>query len=244
MVKATIQLLAGALLTLGLVASGCATTQQVAISDKTYCPFLGNDVCTKLVATGTPGRFSSNDPATSLADLRYINPNAQWTQYKKILLQPVTFWGEDDAKLSAKDQLYLTNYFYQALEQKLSTKFQLVSEPGPGVLRLQVALEDATTATPVLRTISMLVPQARALATLKLAATGTYPFVGSAQAAAKLTDSETGQLLMAAVDRRVGGGAVRTAAQWQLGDAESAINTWAQVFTERVSSWTAGTAKP
>jgi hypothetical protein len=234
----------GTALTLALVASACATTQQVAISDKTYCPFLGQNVCTKLVATETPGRFSSGSPATAEANLRYVNPKAQWSQYTKILIQPVTFWGEDDEKLSAKDQLDLTNYFYQSLETKLATKFQVVTEAGPGVMRLQVALEDATTATPVLRTISMLIPQARALATLKFVATGTYPFVGSAQAAGKLTDSVTGQLLVAAVDRRVGGGALSTAAQWQLGDAENAINAWTQQLTDRVSSWQAGTAKP
>jgi hypothetical protein len=227
-----------------LLASACATTQQVEISDKTYCPFLGQNVCTKLVATEAPGRLSSGDPATAKATLRYVNPSAQWSQYTKVMIQPVTFWGEDDEKISAKDQHDLTNYFYQSLEQKLATKFQVVSEPGAGVMRIQVALEDATTATPVLRTISMVIPQARVLATLKFAATGTYPFVGSAQAEGKVTDSMTGQVLLAAVDRRVGGGALRTAAQWQLGDAENAINAWTQQLTDRLSSWQAGTAKP
>jgi hypothetical protein len=108
-------------------------------------------------------------------------------------------------------------------------------------MTIQVALIDAQTATPVLRTISMVVPQARALATLKYVATGTYAFVGSAQAEAKVLDSMTHQVLAAAVDKRVGGGSIKTAAQWQWGDAENAMTAWAQQLTQRLSSCTSGT---
>jgi hypothetical protein len=49
-------------------------------------------------------------------------------------------------------------------------------------MRLQVGITDVEGATPVLRPVSMLVPLARALATLKAAATGSYPFGGHAGA--------------------------------------------------------------
>jgi hypothetical protein len=232
-------------LVLATTAAACSTTQQVKVSEQNYCPFMGNALCAKLTPSDTPGRFSGaaiSGSGTPQAGLRYINPNAQWTQYNKVLIAPVTFWAGDDTKVSKADQHQLTNYFYQALQQQLSTKFQVVDEPGPGVMEIQVALDDASTATPVLRTISMLVPQARALATLKYVATGTYAFVGSAQAEGKVTDSVTGQVLAAAVDARVGGGSIKTAAQWQLGDAENACTAWAQQMTTRLSSWTSGTA--
>ena len=156
------------------------------------------------------------------------------------MIAPVTFWGSDDTKVSAEDQQKLTNYFHQAIQQQLSTKFQVVDQPGPSVMNVQVALEDASGAIPVLRSVSMVIPQARALATLKYAATGTYAFVGSAQAEAKVTDSVTGQVLAAAVDKRVGGGSIKSAAQWQWGDAENAMTAWAQQLTTRLSSWTSG----
>ena len=108
-------------------------------------------------------------------------------------------------------------------------------------MTIQVALEDATTATPVLRSISMLIPQARALATLKYLATGTYAFVGSAQAEAKVIDSVSGQVLWAGVSKRVGGGSLKTAAQWEEGDAENAITYWATQMTTTLASWTSGT---
>jgi hypothetical protein len=217
---------------LATLAGGCALTQQAKVSDQNYCPFLGATVCAKLTPT--------NDKKE--ADLRYINPSAQWTQYNKVLIQPVSFWGGDDTKISAADQQTLTNYFYNVLEQQLSKKFQVVNQPGPGVMTIAVALDDATTATPVLRSLSVAEPHVRLLATLKYLATGTFPFIGSAQAEAKITDSVTGQVLAAAVSKRVGGGSIKAADQWELGDAENALTYWAQMTTNRLSSWTSGTA--
>ncbi len=111
-------------------------------------------------------------------------------------------------------------------------------------MKLQAALTDAEGATPGLRTISMVVPQARTLNTLKYAVTGTYAFVGGAQGEAKLTDAVSGQVLGEWVDRRVGGGSIKNAAQWQWGDAENAMKEWAAQLTERLSSWTSGAATP
>jgi hypothetical protein len=214
----------------GLVAS-CAVTQQVKVSDQNYCPFLGANVCAQLSPTTDKKE----------ADLRYINPNAQWTQYNKVLIQPVSFWGGDDTKVSAADQQTLTNYFYKVLEEQLSKKFQIADQPGPGVMTITVALDDATTATPVMRSLSVAEPHVRLIATLKYLATGTFPFVGSAQAEAKITDSVSGQVLAAAVSKRVGGGSLKNAAVWELGDAENALTYWAQMTANRLASWTSGT---
>ena len=213
-----------------LAALGCATTQRAAVTDQSYCAFLGNAICAKLVATTDKKE----------ADLRYVNPNAQWKQYNKVLIEPVGFWAGDDTKISAADQRTLTTYFSKVLEEQLSKKFQVVTQPGPGVMAISVALEDATTSTPGLRSLSLVEPHLRAVATLKYLATGTFPFVGSAQAEAKITDSVTGQVLAAAVSKRVGGGNPKDAAQWELGDAENALTYWAQLTTTRLASWTSG----
>jgi hypothetical protein len=221
-----------AALVLTTVVAGCAVTQRAKLSEQNYCPFLGNAVCSQLTPTTDKKE----------ADLRYINPNAQWTQYNKVFIEPVTFWGSDTSKLSAADQRTLTNYFYQALERQLSKKLQVVTQAGPGVMAIQVALIDATTATPFLRSFSVIEPHVRLVASLKYLATGSFPFVGSAEADAKITDSVTGQVLAAAVSKRIGGGSPKNVDVWELGDAEHAINYWAQLTTERLSSWTSGTA--
>ena len=210
--------------------AGCAVTQKQSV-EHVASGFLGD---TSLL---TPGDKEQ-------ASLRYVNPNAQWTKYNKVLLEPVTFWGDDKTKISAKDQQMLTNFLQEQLYQQLSQKYQMVNEPGEGVMRLQVALVDAESATPVLRTVSMVIPQARLLSSLKYLATGTYPFIGGAQAEAKMTDSVTGELLGMWVDNRVGGGSIKTAAQWEWGDAENAMKEWATMAATKLSSWTSGAVKP
>lgn len=216
-----------------LSVTGCATTEKAELKPGGLnCAFLGSD-CSKL----SPGPKDG-------AALRYNNPQADWTKYNKVLVSPVTFWGGDTTQVSAADQQELVNYFNQKLKEKIGEKMPLADRPGPGVLKLDVAMTDAETATPVLRSISMIVPQAHMLSNLKYLATDTFPFVGGAQGEAKITDSVTGQTLALVVDRRIGGGNVSTGFQWQWGDAQNAIDAWCERAANKLSAWTSGTEKP
>jgi hypothetical protein len=212
---------------------GCSVTQRAKVKEPGNCLFLRPVVCAKL-QPGGKGRVG----------MRYVNPDVQWKQYHKMMIMPITFWGPEEDKMSASVRQALADYFHSTLVTHLQEKFQMVDQPAPGAMKLQIAITDAETATPVLRTVSMVVPQARALNTLKYLATGTYGFVGSAQAEAELTDSVTGRVLVAAMDRRVGGGSLETAAQWQWGDAQNAMDAWAEELADRLASWTSGTATP
>ena len=213
-----------------LMLSACSTTQKANITQSDVnCAFLGKD-CSLLTIGGK-----------EQTGLRYVNGVVNWRQYNKVLIDPVTFWGGDSTKISSADQQMLVNYFSQQLQEQLSEKFEIVSQAGPGVMKLDVAITDAETATPVLRSISMIVPQAHMLANLKYLATGSMPFIGAAQSEAKVTDSVSGQILAMAVDKRIGGGSFTTGFQWQWGDAENAINHWAELLATKLSGWTSGT---
>jgi uncharacterized protein DUF3313 len=168
------------------------------------------------------------------AAMVYINPSVQWSQYNKILLEPAEFWDSPDTSVSPSDQHRLTAYFYNQLKENLQKNFTLVDQGGPGVLVLQVALINASAATPGLRSVSVVIPQARILNGIQSLATGSYAFVGSAEAEMKATDAETGQFLAGAIDQRKGGMALSTAAQWQWGDAQNAMNYWAQKMGTRL----------
>ena len=165
--------------------------------------------------------YSLMQPAGQGSDqhamLRYINPSASWSSYTQIMVVPVTFWAADDTKVSAHDQQILCDYFYVTLVQYLSKNFTIVYGPGPGVMKLAVALTDASAAVPGLRTISVVVPQARALNMIQQVATGTYAFVGSAEGDAKLTDSVSGVLLAAWADKRMGGVSVKSGGRFSVG---------------------------
>ncbi|MGD0116863.1 MAG: DUF3313 domain-containing protein [Candidatus Binatus sp.] len=231
------KIIGGGVVAIGLAAllldSGCSTTVASAPAaaqavesggplPSAVTGFLGPDA-SKLAAGPEGG-----------AALVWVNPNAQWATYTKIQLMPVEFWAAADSKVSTADQATLTEYFYNQLQTNLSKSFTLVDQPGPGVMTLRVALMDATTAVPGLRTISVIVPQARVLNLAQSMATDSYAFVGSAEAEMKLTDSVTGALLAEAVDQRAGGMGLKSAASFQWGDAQNAMDYWAQRIPNRL----------
>jgi hypothetical protein len=184
--------------------------------------FFGADV--SLLQPGQKGQ----------AALVYFNPNVRMSQYDKIMLEPVEFWDSANSTVSPTDQHILTAYAYNKLKEDLQKNFTLVDQGGPGVLILQTALVNATAATPGLRSVSVVVPQLRIINLAQSLATGSYAFVGSAEGMVKATDAVSGQLLAAAIDKRAGGVALSSAAQWRWGDAENAINYWAQKIDSRL----------
>jgi hypothetical protein len=216
-----------------LLVIGCSSTQQVAVRDEPrICAFLG-EVCHEL-QPGAPGE----------AGLRWVNPTSDPTRYHKVIVEVVGFFGTDALKIPPAEQERLTALFQQSLTEALATKYQVVDQSAPGTVQLQVVIMDAEAATPGLRSVTMVIPQARLLGTGYYAVSGTYPFVGGGQAAFKATDAVTGQVLGAGVDRRVGGGAIQTAAQWQWGDAENAIKAWSQQLADGMYAYTSGARKP
>ena len=186
--------------------------------------------------TGFLKDYSQLQPgAKDQALLVYFNPNARWSQYTKVMIEPVTVWGDAGSGVSVQDQQQLCSYYYKKLNEDLSQKFQIADRPGPGVMTVRVALTDPTTATPVLRTVSVVVPQARLLNSVANLATGSYAFVGSAQSEGEVLDSQTGERLAAAVDKQSGGLSIKNANVWQWGDAENAMDLWAQRTADRLS---------
>jgi len=218
---------------IGLAMSACSTTVQ---STPEAAKAVESGAPLPAAVTGFLGPDASRlqpGPEGGVA-LSWINPSANWASYTKIQLLPVEFWAAADSKVSPADQATLTEYFYNQLQTNLSKSFQLVDQPGPGVMTLRVALMDATTATPGLRTISVIVPQARVLNLAQSMATDSYAFVGSAEAEMKLTDSVSGMLLAEAVDQRAGGMGLKSAASFQWGDAENAMDYWAEKIPARI----------
>jgi Protein of unknown function (DUF3313) len=220
----------------GLLLAGCSQTV-------TPSPNIFQRTQGQTAAVPPPSGFLGNDYSllTPLAEgsdqqvmLRYTNAHVNWSNYNAIIITPVTFWAVDDSKVSPADQRTLCNYFDKVLVKDIGKNFAIVDQPGPGVAKLSAASTDATSAVPVLRTISLVSPQARVLSLIKMATTGTYPFVGSAQGAAKLTDSVSGQLLEAWADKRMGGASLKSVDVFWWGDAESAMDYWANRLDQRL----------
>ena len=106
--------------------------------------------------------------------LAYLNPNANWPTYTKMILEPVTLWTGADSKLNdvppEKRQAF-ANALYGELYNAVSQRCQIVTTPSPGTLTARLALVEAEASDPALNTISTYVPQARLLSAL-----GGYTF--------------------------------------------------------------------
>ncbi len=135
------------------------------------------------------------------AEFVYKNPNVNWARYRSIELDPVTYWRDSKRRYSQADISKLANAFYRLLHKKLSADYAIVKAPTYGAMRLSVAITDLDKGEPVLDKISTVIPVDVVLSALK----SKPSFVGEVSIEAKITDSITGELLIAVMDRRFGG---------------------------------------
>lgn len=176
-----------------LLSAGCARTYQARYVETSH--FLDDY---SLLKDGEDGD----------ALLSFWNPGINWAAYKKIILEPVISSKLPDSDLNG--MTHAENHRLQELleyrmREALKKNFTLVAHPGPNTLRVQFALTDAESSILLLDLYTAVYPSARALSLLKMLATGTESYVGQASVEGKITDSQTGELLMASADCRAGG---------------------------------------
>ena len=204
---------------LALLVGGCAETSQV----------KGSDVKTGFLVDSYPLLQPGKEGE---ANLVYMNPEARWRNYNKIMLDAVTVWLGKDAEahdtgvVPPDDVRALANSFYKKLSEHLSKDYTIVQSSGPDVMRLSVALTDVEHGMPLLDTVSTVVPIARVLSEGKKLATGTQSFVGHASVEARIVDSQSGKLLGAGIDQRAGGKKLgKGPGFWR--DVENVFDYWA-----------------
>ncbi|RJP93682.1 MAG: DUF3313 domain-containing protein [Desulfobacteraceae bacterium] len=168
----------------------------------------------------------------------YIDTGVQFNQYSKVIIDPVRLVATEDsdmAKISTEDRQAIANYFYAALNENLSKKYTIVTEPGPQTMRLRVALTDMAGSKVVLDTLSSIVPFGIAFNMISVVATGNSLSVGSATGEMELLDSTTGKRLAAAVDGRAGAKYTGKFDKWEKwNDTKEACDFWAERIETRL----------
>jgi len=226
----------GAMLVLMVVVTGCASTQEAKSVEKSG--FLGDYSQLK-----EGERSTIKEGAEDQALWVYKNPAADWRKYKKIWLDPVTVWmSQKDSQLkdvSVEDRQRLAALLWSQLDEQLRKDYQMTSQAGPDVMRIQAAITEGESSNAVLDTVTSVVPQTRLLSGMKSLATGVSLFTGSASVEMKITDTEMGTLLLAAVDRRGGTKSLRGVTNsWN--DVEEAYRFWAEKTRYRLCQWRGG----
>jgi hypothetical protein len=171
--------------------------------------------------------------------LVYRNPDADWASYDKVLLEPVTLWRSGQKSFDAvpeNDLLRLATDLEGAVRRRLGAGYQLVEAPGPGVMRIRLAVAEARPSDPVLDVLS-----ARASEEITR---GQGPldaemkrFIASSAIEGEIRDARTDQLLAAGVDRRrPGAPPIDT---WA--DLDRALDFWADRLCARLEARTKAT---
>jgi len=136
----------------------------------------------------------------------YRNPKVDWHAYRAVLLEPVTLWRSGRKSLDPvpqEDLLRLVTDFQGAVRTALGEGFPFVEQPGPGVMRIRLAITDARAADPVLDVLRASQGTGRP----HPAGAGplhaeTRRFLESAVIEGEIRDAQTNALLAEGVDRR------------------------------------------
>jgi len=177
----------------GLFIAGCATPPTTAES---YQP------------SGFLQDYSRLQPAPDGSGaLVYRKPGFNLKNYNKVMLDPIKVWYRNDAEYKGIDPnelKTLTDYFQQALVKALEPAYPLVNQPGPGVLRVRIAVTELTPTNTGMTVVTLVVPYAAVADVASGGGTGSAPYLGDAAIEVEFRDSRSNELLAAYVDKRVG----------------------------------------
>ena len=201
----------------GLMFVGCARTKharEVKISNSGFLPDYS------LLEPGEQGQ----------ALLRYLNPKADWPSYQKVLIDPVLIWSRTNAlpDVTPKEDLQrLANNFDQMIVNEFGKDYEIVEKPDPRTLRIQVALTNIEQSAGAVDVVTAAPPVGFAISSAQEFVTGKPLLVGEVSAEVKISDARTGQILLMAIDRRLGSKTIqKNIDTWD--DANKILELWAK----------------
>ncbi|RDY61042.1 DUF3313 domain-containing protein [Flagellimonas nanhaiensis] len=140
-----------------------------------------------------------------------------WGKYKSLMLDPVVVLYHPqtkDKKISAYKENELATYFHSTVSTELEGKYQVVSTPGPEVLRIRAAITEITPSSPAINYPAMLLV--------------FFPVdMGGATIEVEFLDSETNEVLATMVDKKRGSPFTPRAFS-RLGHTRAAFDGWAK----------------
>ncbi len=181
-----------------LLLSGCATTdgKTKEAGGAKFSGFLSD--------------YSKLQPvAENSRAMRYMNPQADFKKYNKLLLERIMVVLKDDAEYKAidPDQLKaLTDYFREAIVRELGDAYPLTNETGPDVLRIRIAITNLVPTKAGMSFVTLAVPFATipdlASGAVTEGGAGSAPYLGHTSVEGEALDSVTLEQMYAYVEDR------------------------------------------
>jgi hypothetical protein len=132
----------------------------------------------------------------------YIAPGAQLAAYRRFILDPPRIFrgeGSGYGNLSEADIQAIAQMFVDETRAALGAAYPVVTQPGPDVARLRYTLIAVSRTVPYVSTATRVIPIGAAINLLKGGAGGAGTLTGSVTYGIEAFDSQSGQLVAAAV---------------------------------------------
>lgn len=189
--------------------------------------------------------YSKLQPAPGREGMwRYISPTANLKPYTKLYLDPVQVFVSTDAEAyKGVDPHVLTRIadaFHGAFVKAVSPEYEVVSVPGPGVLRVRLAITGLQAVSPSLG-VTDFIP-IKAVYDVGRNVAGQAPRLAEMSAEFELIDDK-GQQVAAAVATRKADKNLPQGQQITWNDLAPIANLWAKTFRQDLDR-VRGVAKP
>jgi len=177
------------------------------------------------------------------AKFRWLKPGVDFSKYNKVIVVPVSFVPTNDSEkkdaagIDPEKLKELGDKCTQALANAINEKYPVVTEPGPDVARVRMAIIDLKRSYPVLSGVTSVVPMGLALTILKKPVTGRWTGGGATAAQLLATDSTTNEVIGAAQDNYEAGFLERFSS---YGSAEDAFKHWGEGIVKFLDQAKAG----
>lgn len=161
------------------------------------------------------------------AKLRWLDPDVDFSHYNKVMLDNVVFYFAPDSEDKGIDPAVmkeLADSFNKELVTALKDKYPIVTEPGPDVIRIRIALTGLKQSSPVTSGISSILPVGLVISGVKKGITGSWVGSGATGGELLFIDTAKSQVVGAAKDEQTAGFTERFS---KYGSAEEAFKFWA-----------------
>ena len=158
---------------------------------------------------------------------RWLKPGVDFSKYDKVMLDGVVFYfapDSDDKGIDPEQMKELSDAFNKELVNALKDKYPIVADPGPGVLRIKIALTGIKQSRPVLSGITSIVPVGIVISSVKRVSTGSWTGSGATRGEVMMIDPGNDEVIGVAVDEQAAGFTDRFS---KYGSAEEAFKFWA-----------------
>jgi hypothetical protein len=143
--------------------------------------------------------------------LVWVDPGVDLARYRIFLIEPIQVRLAEDAAHKTVDPAELkalADYLREALVKALTPTYKVVSQPGPGVLKMRVAITDLVPTKPQYSVAALVIPYATvadiASGPVSGAPAGSTAYLGRTGIAGMLIDARTQQVVAEYADTRVG----------------------------------------